>query len=806
MFLHHLKIAVRNFFKYKVYSFINLIGLTIGITCVLFIFLFVNDELSYDKYHENAHNIYRVAGRGHLNGSDFNFATCGSPTAQALIADYPEVLDAIRFRNRGSFLVSIDDQTFKEERVIYADSNLFNFFSFDLLNGDPKTVLTAPNSVIITPELAQKYFGDEDPIGQILKLDNRADYKVTGVFAPIPTNTHFHFDMFLSMSTLEESRRPEWTSFNFQTYIRIKEGSDADALEDKFSEMVVKYIGPELEKYLGATLEQFAEQGNNIGFYLQPLTDIHLHSDLEDELEANSDIAYVYLFSIIGFFILLIACINFMNLATARSANRAREVGIKKVVGALRSQLVGQFMMEFIVLSVVAIILALGLSHIILPSFNNLAGKELAFSVFRDGSFLLMLLAVAVGVGLLAGSYPAFYLSAFKPIAVLKGKLQSGAKGGWIRSTLVVVQFATSIFLIIGTLVVMSQLRYVQNKKLGFNKDQVLILNDAYALGDQVNTFKEEMLQNPQVKSATVTGFLPVRSYRNSSSYWSGLSPDVDNSQVINNWQVDYDYVKTMGMEVIKGRDFSKDFGTDSTAVLVNETLVRRFGWEDPLGQHLSNYGGMNNEVVSYHVIGVVKDFHFNSLRQQIGPLMMYLGRSRGFISFRIQTDEVKSLTNQLEEKWDEYAAGQPFSYSFMDERFDRMYDAERRFGTIFGVFAGLAIVVACLGLFGLAAFTAEQRTKEIGIRKVLGATYWQIIGLLSKEFAMLISIGFVIGSLIAWFGMNYWLQNFEYKTAIGGWIFAIAAFTIFLVAALTVSYQSTKAARANPVDSLKYE
>lgn len=806
MFKHHLNISIRSLTKQKGYTLINLIGLTTGMACAIFILIFVMDELSYDKYHSKADRIARICGKGMLNDNEFDFAVVGAPTGGALIQDFPEVEDAVRFRDRGSFIVSKGDQHFKEQSIIYVDSNLFDIFDFEMVEGDPKKALTAPNSMILSEEMAKKYFGDENPIGQILKMDHEADYQVTGVFAEIPHNSHFRFDIFLSMSTLEESRMPFWTNFNYQTYVLLKEGTQLEALDAKIPQMVEKYIGPEIEQYLGATMEQFEEMGNHLGYYFQPLTDIHLHSDIGDELGANGDMSYVYIFSAIGFFLLLIACINFMNLATAKSSKRAREVGIKKVVGAVRSQLIGQFLSESLLLSIISTLLSLGIVALLLSSFNQLAAKEMSMAVLGRWEIIGAIMFITILVGMMAGSYPAFYLSAFRPVSVLKGELSRGAKSGWLRSGLVVVQFCITAVLIVGSIVVSKQLSYIQNKKLGFDKERLLVINDTYVLGERVDAFKEEMLRDPRITHASITGFIPVGGNNNSTSFWEGKHPTAEKTQVISNWRVDHDYIPTMGMEIVEGRNFDRAFSTDSVAIVVNEATSRFYGWEDPIGQELSTHTGEEDEITTYKVIGVVKDFHFESLRANIVPLLLYLGNNRSKTTFRIQHDNMTEVLAEAEKKWEEFAPGQPFDYAFMDERFDRIYRAEQRFGNIFSIFAGIAILVACLGLFGLAAYMAEQRTREIGIRKILGASPRQVVVLLSREFALLIAIAFIIAIPLAWYAMNNWLQGFEYRTEIGISTFLWAALAVFTIAALTVSSQAVKASLVNPADSLRYE
>ncbi|MEM9722116.1 MAG: ABC transporter permease, partial [Bacteroidota bacterium] len=629
MLKHDLLIAVRNFRKHIGYSLINLIGLSIGIICGLLILLYVRHELSYDTYHDRAERIYRVRVDAKLNDTEFTGASIGYPTAEALKQDYPEVLETVRFRSRGNYLVSYGENHFNEESVIFVDSTLFDVFTIPLVAGDPQTALAAPNTMVITTELAKKYFGDQDPIGKTLTLDKDRDYQVTGIINPMPLNSHFRFDIFLSMATIADQEFVAWTNFNFQTYLLLAETADYKVLEAKFPDMIEKYIGPEVEQYLGASLEDMYAQGNRIGFFLQPLLDIHLRSDLLDELGSNGDIRYVWIFSLIGIFILGIACINFMNLATARYANRAKEIGIKKSVGAFRGQLVRQFLTESIWLSIVATLIAWLLIPLVLGGFNSLSGKELTLREIYQPSFFVLSLLLALVVGLIAGSYPAAILSRMRPVDILKGSVSLGSKSGKLRSVLVVGQFVTTVVLLISTLVVFDQLDFIQNKKIGFDKENVLVLHDSYLLDDKIQSFKEEMLSLPEVKSASITSFLPVINSNNSSSYFSGRNPLPENTRVIHNWRIDYDYVPTMGLEIIEGRNFSKEYGTDSSAILVNETLVKQYGWENPLEERLSDFGETPEDIVSFPIIGVFKDFHFNSLRSTVNPMLLHLGSSR---------------------------------------------------------------------------------------------------------------------------------------------------------------------------------
>ncbi|MCP5107970.1 MAG: FtsX-like permease family protein, partial [bacterium] len=779
--------------------------------CCLLILMFVNDELSFDNYNEKADRIYRIAGSYRYGGRDMNFATVSAPMGKTLVNDCPEVEDAVRFRSFGSdAVIKYEDNSFTEKGLTYSDPSFFNVFTVPLLEGNPKTALKEPNTLVLSKKTAEKYFGKQNPVGKTVTLNNKDDYKVTGVFSGIPRNSHFHFDFIASLASLEESRDPTWLKDNFNTYILLKPNTDPKVLEAKFPGLIKKYMAPEFEKIAGRSIDKEIASGEiKISFYLQPLRDIHLNSDLEAELEANSDIKYVYIFSAIALFILLIAAINFMNLSTARSAGRAKEVGIRKVLGSSRRGLMGQFLVESLILSFLSMIFALSLVNLVLPFFNGLSGKELTMGDNYSGTMLLAMFAITLLTGVLAGFYPAFFISAFQPISVLKGKLKSGVKGGFLRSLLVVFQFAASIVLIIGTLVVMNQLDYIQNKKLGFDKERVLILHNTGLLDKQAQTFKNEMLKSPQIKNAAVSSYLPVPSERYGTAVFPEGRRDNERSTSMQTWGVDYDYIKTLGMKIAAGRDFSRDFSTDTAAMIINQRAARQFGWDNPLGKRLDRVNGDTNETESYTVIGVVEDFHFESLRDTVTPLLMYLGKhNRDFqsISFRIGPGNIAEIIDLLRDKWKQFLPGQPFDYSFLDESFNRVYDAEQRLGKIFAVFALLAIFVGCLGLFGLAAFTAEQRTTEIGIRKVLGASISSIVRLLSTEFVVLVAVANIIAWPVAYFIMKQWLLEFAYRAPLSIWTFPAAGLAALAIALLTIGYQSVKAAAANPVKSIKYE
>ncbi|MBD2753496.1 ABC transporter permease [Spirosoma validum] len=810
MLRNYLKIAWRNLVLHKAFTAINVIGLAVGLATCLLIVLFVLHELSYDRYHANADRLYRMTIHGQVGGKEINTAEVSVPAGPALIQDYSGVEAFTRLRQDGTFIVKHDHESFKEEHVVFADSNVFNIFSIPLLKGrgagtNPKTVLTEPNTVVITETIARKYFGEQDPIGQTLTLGTAGLFRVTGVCQDVPSNTHFHYDIFGSIRSIQ--LRNTWLSSSCFTYVLLRPGYSINNLQAKMPELVKKYIGSEIQELFGISLAEFTRKGDVFGFHFQPVTSIHLHSDLEGEIEPNSDIKYVYIFSIIAVFILLVACINFMNLSTAGSAGRAKEVGIRKVLGSVRQQLVGQFLSESILVTFIALLVALGIVVAVLPSFNQLAGKQFGISAFTSGWMLPGILLTCLLIGLLAGSYPAFFLSAFKPVSVLKGSVRAGFRSGWLRNTLVTTQFVVSIGMIIGTLVVYQQLHFIQNKKVGFDKDQVLVLHDTYALGPKANAFRAELTKLSQVQAVTQAGYLPAGASNSGNDGFqseNGSSPTTTYRE--KTYYIDENYLPTLGISLAQGRNFSKAFPSDSSAVLINEAAAKRFGWKNPVGQRLSTLGNGSPESRHvYTVIGVVKDFHFESMHQRIAPLVMVYGADNYQMALRIRTTDIPGLLKTLEQRW-KAQTDNPFAYSFLNERFNTVYQSEQRVGQLFGIFAGLTVLISCLGLFGLAMFTAQQRTKEIGVRKVLGASVASVVALLSKDFLKLVVIAIVIASPLAWYAMNRWLQDFAYKIDLSWWVFALAGFLAIGIALVTVSFQSIKAALTNPVKSLRSE
>lgn len=770
MVKNYLKIAFRNLQKNRLYSLINIAGLAVGIACCLLISLFIYNEFSYDRHHNDGDRIYRITNEIKFNNNHFKLATAPAPLAEAARNEFAEAESITRFRGQGSFLIKRHSENFKEDDIIFADPTVFDVFTIPFISGDPTSALHEPNTMVISKEFADKLFPGEDPLNQTLILDNKDSYKVTGVFEDMPSTSHFHFDVLLSMEGLKESKSENWLSNNFNTYIKLKEGVTKEQFESKLEILIQKYISPQILEYVGHDLEQFRASGNKIEFTLQPLHDIHLHSDLVAELQANGNITYVYLFAAIALFILIIACINFMNLSTARSASRAKEVGIRKVLGSFKSYLVKQFLAESILMSAIAFLVGLGIAQLTMPLFNDLSGKSLELP-FASLAFWGVIIFSVVFVGVLAGVYPAFFLSSFKPARVLKNNKSKTGNSAFIRSGLVVFQFGISIILIIGTIAVYKQLTYIQQKNIGFNREQVIIIKDVYGLGKNLNSFKKEVLNIPLVKSGTVTGFLPAggNNYTDMTFWKDGLEPSEDNMVSTQIWSVDHDYIPTLEMELIEGRNFSP-------------------------------------ERITYKVIGIVKDFHFQSLKNEVKPLALRLNRNSSLMAFRFEAGNTTEVISSIRDKWKQLSAGQPFLYSFMDDDFEGIYQAEMRLGKLFTIFAVLAIFIACLGLFALSSFTAEQRIKEIGVRKVLGASVSSIVMLFTKDFSKLVILAFIVAIPLSWYLINNWLQNYSYKTEINWWVYLAAGFITLLIAILTMSFQSIRAAVSNPVESLKHE
>ncbi|MFP4089027.1 MAG: ABC transporter permease [Cyclobacteriaceae bacterium] len=805
MIRNYLKIALRNLTKQKLYTSLNILGLSIGIASCLLILLYVHHELSYDAFHTKADRIYRVALNGKIADQEVYTPNTTPPLAFTLLEEFPEVENAVRlYTYADQQVIRYGETVVSEEKIFYADSSFFEVFSFPMLEGNPDNALVEPNSLVLTGEMAQKYFGSESALGKTLLLGSKKiPHTVTGIVEDVPGNAHFHFNMLRSMSSLDYSRSEGWFNNSFITYLLLYKGASVESVSSKLPGLVEKYVGPEIQQFMGLSLEEFQANGNKYGYFLQPLLDIHLHSDLSDEIEPNGDITYIYIFLAIAFFIILLACINFMNLATARSARRAKEVGVRKTLGSLRRHLVRQFLTESILLSLIATLLALVAAFLLLQPFNILAGKEISRVLFGEPWFILSLLIMTLLVGIAAGSYPAFYLSSFRPVEVLKGKLKAGMKSSGIRNALVVFQFFVSITLIICTLLVYQQLEYTRSKHLGFEKENVLVVKGLGRLPEgQQQVLKQELLAQSQVVSASISNNVPPGVNNTTIFRKKGTEEDI----LISTYHIDHEHLSTMQLNLEKGRNFSRDFPTDTAAVLINEAAVRAFGFDEALDKEILYFGGPNGETLNLKVIGVVKDFNYESLRNSIRPLALLLTESGSYLSIRLAPGDLSASLSLIEQSWNQFAPAEPFQYTFLDEDFDALFRAEQRLGQVFSVFTGLAILVACLGLLGLAAFTAEQRTKEIGIRKVMGASVPSVILLLSRDFTRLVIISFALAVPLAWYIMHQWLSGFAFRIDIGPGIFLFAGLSALLIAWLTVSWQSARAATADPVKSLRSE
>ncbi|MBS1730287.1 MAG: ABC transporter permease [Bacteroidetes bacterium] len=810
MFKNYLKTAFRNLIKNKGFSAINILGLATGLASCLLIILYVTNELSYDHYNTHYKQIYRVDADLKFGGHNFILASTPDPLGAAMKKDLPQVKQYVRLRDHGGILVKNGTQNIQEDHVILADSTLFDVFTLPMIAGDPHTALTQPHSVVLTESTADKYFPKTSPngvLGKMLTINDTSLYKITGIIKDVPKASHFHYDFFISMyGQLAPYETGQWTSNNFNTYILLNENADPQKLNAELDDYVMKYVSP-FFKTLNINQEEFKKQGNYLHYTLMPLGKIHLYSQKSAELEANSDIQYVAIFSFIALFILLIACVNFMNLSTARSTGRAREVGVRKVLGSLRKNLIFQFLSESLLISFISMILALIMAILFLPAFNHLSGQAFTVHDLLTPWLLPAFLLLVIFVGILAGIYPAFYLSSFKPVAVLKGKLASGFKSGWLRSSLVVFQFAISIFLIIGTIVIYTQLNYIRNKDIGYNRSQVLIIKNTGALGKDARIFRDEALKLNNVEDATMTGYLPTSNWRSDSPLFPEPTLDVKNAISTQMWEVDENYIPTLGMKLMQGRNFSKDFATDSLSIIINEAFAKMLGGSNILDKPLylmkdfpsSNY-------TKYKIIGVVKNFNYNSLHDQVTPLALFFSQQYGSIAIRMNTTHTDQVIQSLEKLYKSIAPSQPFAYSFMDADYNNTYLSEQKLGGLSITFSILAIFIASLGLFGLITYAAEQRTKEIGVRKVLGASVTNITVMLSQDLLKLVLIASLISFPIAWWVMNFWLQGFAYRVDISWWIFLVAGCAAFLIALSTICFKAIRAALANPVHSLRSE
>jgi putative ABC transport system permease protein len=814
MIKNYFKIAFRQLKKQRMYSVIKICGFAFSIAACLLIALFIKDELSYDKSYGNASRIYRIVGEYDDNGKIESGADWPAPMAKALKEDYPEVELSGRlmphelFYCAGSNEIRRTDRTEDsyETRFTYADQTMIDMLEIPMVYGERKKALAEPNTMVISKKVADKFFPNENPVGKtmILNDDKNKIYRVGGVMQNLPKNSHIQYDYLLTMTNygLWDGEQTSWGASNYYTYVMLKPGVNVELFRSKLKQILIKYYMPEAQK---SGDKGWIDALKKAKLLAQPLTDIHLKSyNIDDGLE-KGDMRFVWLFGAIACFILIIACINFINLSTAKSANRAKEVGLRKVVGSHRINLIKQFIAESTLFSVASFVLAILIAASLLPMFNTLAEKKLMIP-WTAWWLVPLMIGSAAFIGVLAGIYPAFYLSAFKPINVLKGQLSRGSKNSILRNGLVVFQFATSIILIIGTLVISKQTHYILNRDIGFNKYQVMLIQGTNTLDNKtaMPSFKSELLNISSVKSVAISDFLPISgTKRNGNTFYKEGRTKLDPGVGGQHWVADYDYVKTLGIKMNEGRFFSKDMASDTAATVINIAMKEKLGLKNPIGQIITN--GWEH----LHVIGVVDNFNFETMKQGVTPLIFILGNNySSIVAVKINTENVQNTIAAITAVWKKFAPNQPIRYTFLDENFKNMYADVQRMGNIFTSFAILAIIIACLGLFALSAFMAEQRNKEIGIRKVLGASTTGITTMLSKDFVKLVFIAFVIASPIAWWAMNRWLQDYEsqYRITIGWWMFAASGLLVVLIALVTVSFQSVKAALTNPVNSLRSE
>jgi putative ABC transport system permease protein len=812
MIANIIKVAFRNLFKNFGYSFINILGLAIGLASSIFIFLYVINELTYDRFHDKSERIYRVWILGNMPGTEMRHAVSSPPMMEAMLNDFPEVESAVRMNKSGGWLVRSGDRKFleTEREFMFADSTFFDVFSFPLLKGNPETCLRDPRSVVLTEEYAKKYFGNEDPMGKTFRIEQDTNfYSVTGVMQDIPVNSHIQFKMLGSLSTLGNSRSTNWVNHNFYTYFVLAPGTDPVEFESRMQEMVIKYVGPIVEQFMGINLEQFEQSGNSYGYRIQAMTDIHLHSNLQYEMESGGNPMYVYIFMVIAVLILVIACINFMNLATARSTTRAREVGLRKVVGSSRSLLVTQFLTESVFLSVFALIIAVIMVYLLMPGYNNLIQLDLEFNILSSTWIIPMLILFAIFVGLLAGSYPAFILASFKPVSVFKTEAKGGSSKSFLRNLLIVLQFTVTIGILLGTIIVNRQLNYMQKKDPGFGKDKVLLIHRSDALEQRIDVFKEEISQHANILSAANSTHVPSQHFYQNVHWLEGWGRS--DIFTLATCYTSYNYDQALDLEILEGRFFSRGMSTDSNAIVINEATAKAFNIEDPLNTRFLEPGSEEDPDEFYPIIGVVKDFHFESMHEEINPIAIRFmrGNFEGMLVIKLGDGNMPATVDFVKQTWEDFDVEHPFEYSWMDDTFDSLFETEKRTGKILLIFSLLSMLISCLGLLGLISYTTNQRTKEIGIRKTMGASVSLVMFILSRETLKLLGISALI-CIPAYFGVRAWLQNFAYHIEFNVLVYALVllgvTLVVLIIALLTVSYNSYQAATANPAESLRVE
>lgn len=806
MIRNYLLIAFRSAWRNKVYSLINLLGLAIGICSSIIILLFVLDELSYDRHNEHFSDIYRICIRGKIQGTELEAALSNAPLGATLKSDFPEVEDFTRlYTFDGDPVVRYDDKVFIEEDFYYADSTFFSVFTAPIVFGDPAGMLNRPNTLVLTEETARKYFGKENPVGMMLTVgESEVQYEVSAVVKAFPENAHFQFNMLGSMTSIYLADHTQWLGNNNYTYIRLSEAGDPGELESKLPDLIAKHMGSELEEILGLTMEEFLAAGNTYGYFLQALKDIHLESDLQFEINPGGSKSSVIMFSVIAIFLIIIASINFMNLATASGAKRATEVGIRKVAGADKQSLIWQFLRESFLLAVLALILAIVLVELFLPGFNNLTGKSLELTSIGTWKLLLGLMMIGVFVGFSSGSYPAFFLSSFKPVDVLKSGAMRGIRGAGLRKVLVIFQFIVTIVLFICTMIVNRQMDYMLVKDQGFDKENLVVIDRVYVLDNQAEAFRQELLKNPAILNAAFSSAVPGGLIGDNAYLPEGAA--TDETHAINNLWADWFFSDTYKLELVEGRWFDEAKPSDSSALILNESAVKAFSFEDPLNKRLYTQFGDDTDSPR-QIIGVVKDFHFQSLHQEIRPLIIqFVEYNQYQLSVRISGKETARTLEYIEKTWTSFKEQQPIHMTFLEEDLAKVYHNDEKAASVFSIFSILAIFIAALGLLGLATFSAAQRTKEVGIRKAMGASIAGVLFTLSKEYIWLILVATLAAWPLGYFIMKNWLQDFPLRIPIEPQVFIISSLLAFFIAAVTVVLRVYQAASMNPVSSLRYE
>ncbi len=799
------KVALRNILRHKGYSFINIFGLAIGLASFLLILLFVKGELSYDRYHSKADRVHRVAFKFNVGSNQFDVAQGPSPLGATMVEYFPEVVQAARIYSRDDVYLSYEDQQFRETEFFWVDSTIFELFDIPLVMGDASTALEKANSIVITTGVAEKYFGPDDPMGKTLVYEDGSLYRVTGVAEESPANTHFHYDFLASLSSLPEVHGRSWDNMiETYNYILLAEGATAEQVEAKFPDFQRKYLAGNIERWSSSTYDEFLAAGNYLRFYLQPLTAIHLESNINNELETNGSYTTVIVFAAIALLILIVACINFVNLATARSTERANEVGVRKAIGSSRRQLVWQFLAETILLSAIAVILSVIITGNFIPLFNSVLSTNLDELFFTEWYFLPGVILLTLLVGTVAGMYPAFVLSSFRPVAVLKGKHESSSRGRIFRGVLVIFQFVASIVLFIGTIVISNQLDYCQSKELGYNKENVVVISGAEVLNESSAAFKNELVRGGGIAGATYSSGLP--NMRLTAQVFQKEGDQSDEYHTLLNIMTDFDFMDTYKVQMVQGRFFDVARATDSSAIILNETAVKAIGLENPLGKRLTRTSP--DTTLVFTIVGVVRDLHIQPLQDAIRPMVFTVldELPTDYLSVLIEPGRTAEVLGRVESMWGRFVPQKPVDLVFYDDFFVDYYSQELQTSKVLKSFALLAIVIACLGLFGLASFTVGRRSKEIGIRKVLGASVSEVVLLLSKEFVKWVLIANVLAWPIAYYVMKRWLEGFAYRTDFGVGVFIIAGVAAMAIALLTVSYQAINAARSNPVDSIQYQ